>query len=120
MSCFELQTVYFAINYTLRVVANTTGTCDNTDACSQAYCELNKRPGVDWICFSASQANDIIDSPMKTWLNCLYAVLAFFFVYSAIVTILYVRGTRTDSRDNGDPEKMPLLLHEERTTLCSR
>ncbi len=119
MSCFEIQTVYFAINYTFMVVANTTGTCDNTDACNQAYCDLNRRSGVDWICFSASQANDITRDPsLKTWLNGLYAFLAFFFIYSVIVTILYVRGHRDAKRDNGDPEQMPLLLHEERVCLC--
>ena len=105
MSCFEEQTVYYAINYTFGVVPNTTGKCDNTDACRQAYCELNRRRGVDWICFSASQANDIVN-PLDVWQIVLYCVLVFLVVYSVLITFLYLRG---EPRGVADPETLHLL-----------
>lgn len=107
MACFEVDTVYFAINSSFYVQRNTTGKCDTTEACAQAYCELNNRRGVDWICFSASQANEIIH-PSDTWSILLYTALALLALYSIVITFMYLR--HATGRDNPAVEETEPLF----------
>lgn len=105
MKCsFDSDTILFGMDYNNRIVSNTTEKCINASDCIESYCRLSLESLVDWVCFSVtpvSQSPSSEKDPDIGWsfilLICLIAVLS---IYSLIVTVLFVRKSPQEGKEN--------------------
>lgn len=93
MSCFERDTIVYAVNASFDTLANSTAKCQDTASCEAAYCALSLRSDAAAICFSPSFLPPQTRAPDATWV--MYVMLSLFLLYGAVVTLLYVRLRRS-------------------------
>lgn len=92
MSCFERDTIVYAVNTTFDTLANSTQKCQDAASCEAAYCALSMRVDAAAICYSPSFLPPQTRAPDATWV--LYVMLSLFLLYGAVMTLLYVRLRR--------------------------
>ena len=93
MTCYGVDTIFFALNATYGTLDNTTGKCNGTATCGEAYCSLATGTDADWICFSGGgmpQPPTLAPTFYQSS-NAIYVLFGLLLVYALVVSVLFGR-----------------------------